>query len=1709
MASFWQQTRALLYRNFMFKRNDKMFQEFFLPCLFMASMYGISLSARPQVFNPLEYKDFQDHSLLNMSFLPNTSSPWAFAPNTPSTQAVMLSVRAYFGSGMPEFLAFDSEAELVGNFTAQEVPPFSIGVVFNNDFPQDLAVTIRMTYSSTPLTAQGERFTTEQSCRLENFPAGLNSYNCPANQYLYSGFAALQVVLQNAVASLHTNETISLPDVSVRMFPKGAFVLTSPTIRVVNSLYYIMMYLVYIGVLLSVLVYEKEKKIKETMLMMGMNNGPYWLSWFITYTSIILFVSILIAVLSKYAIQIVLKGNFLILYLIMAGYGLSIVSMAFMFTPFFNKATVAGAVGSLVTLVLSFLYIPMSLIVGTPSVVKWLLSFLSPVAMALAMDQAIGLDQLGVGIQFDNMGIDGFPPYVVMLYVDAVLYFLLAIYFDNVVPGAYGRHKPLFFCFMPSYWSRKERNAYGSSSPIDNEVVNNDEGDVELVSQEMKGRASIRIRNMKKTFKGPKNKPDIQAVRGMGLDIYEGQITCLLGHNGAGKTTLINILTGLLAPDSGQATIYGYDIRDPIQLQKVRSMVGVCSQENTLIEALSAREHLRVFAGLKGIPSENIEEEVNKILKLTLLDDVASTVSKSLSGGQKRKLCVGIALIGNPKVIFLDEPSSGMDPYSRRELWTLLKSQRHGKVTVLTTHFMDEADILADRKAMMSKGNLRCYGSSLFLKSRFGIGYHLGMVVDQDIDTDRITEIVTSHIPEGKVSRSHGMELAYTLPLKDTNRFPDLFQALEEPCKESSSQKTVAQDLGIQTYGVSMTSLEEVFLKLNEEEEAEEAQADDVLGTSDRTPINVTGTNYNSRDPVLLSVSEIITKPLEPSKYQIKAFCKLLFSQMLRDPGTYFTRVFFPVAYIIVSVILQATITFTPPINKNPDSLALVPSLYLETSEAAPMYDSLTSLLYQDNLAASENISLLVDQFEQMGIQSDTIANMSAMFSQAPHNMATVVNTLGTSSATPGFVALYNDTAMHSLPIILGLLNNALVPLQTAGQTFLNMTVFNHPFPQSSSTQSYTFNSGFFLVLLLFMAFSSPPGGFVVNIVKERQEGVRTQMRVSGVSAGSYWGCHLIIDCTQMYAIALVGVIAIVVIGLALGNSSLFTVGGLFFFIVFMLLFLPMYAMFAYCISFIFTEYQSAQSGSQLFFTWLPFVFGIPVMMVDLIGDSTIATILHFIFCFLYPPYTLFGGLYYISKVYEIAKLGAGVENITFGDYFAFDTLIIPTLLCVLVDLVIVVFLLRFLEIQNTGGNVRDTCFCSQGNVDSVLPNRDQIPDEDDDVEAERSRVKEMFEQNGQNEKCAVAAMGIRKEFTKGGGCCGGEESKVKVAVRNLTLSVNEGEVMGLLGPNGAGKTTSMNVITADTKANRGQIKIAGHDITSSLSDVYQVMGYCPQHDPLFENITMREHIETIGMIKGIHPDDAKNVAQHFMDGLEISEHADKKSQELSGGTKRKLCFAMSMLGTPKIVFLDEPSTGMDPTSKRYVWNTIIASFRKDRGAVLTTHSMEEADAVCSRVGIMVSGKLVCLGTTQHLKSKYGGGYILEVKLNPGEAYYSMDHSSGQAAQLLNQHLSALDQTIRQVFPAVEVTETFGERVTYRIPKDGVTSLSEVFKAMEDGKENLHVEEYSFSQATLEQVFIEFAKQQREEDETREGTASSSRPGSANNRINANTGEIV
>ena len=220
------------------------------------------------------------------------------------------------------------------------------------------------------------------------------------------------------------------------------------------------------------------------------------------------------------------------------------------------------------------------------------------------------------------------------------------------------------------------------------------------------------IQRLKKVFSsGPNNGV---AVAGLELSMRPGQITSLLGANGAGKTTTISMLTGLLPPTSGDAWIGAQSIRTG--MRAIRTSLGVCPQQNVLFTTLSPHEHLTLHGELKGIWGGRLASAIDEILALVGLTERANVPSAALSGGQKRKLCLAIALLGGPETCFLDEPTSGMDPHSRRSIWALLRAQREGRTIVLTTHFLDEAEILSDRIAIMAEGSLRCAGSPLLLE---------------------------------------------------------------------------------------------------------------------------------------------------------------------------------------------------------------------------------------------------------------------------------------------------------------------------------------------------------------------------------------------------------------------------------------------------------------------------------------------------------------------------------------------------------------------------------------------------------------------------------------------------------------------------------------------------------------------------------------------------------------------------------------------------------------------------------------------------------------------------------------------------------------------------------------------------------------------------------------------------------------------------------
>ena len=224
---------------------------------------------------------------------------------------------------------------------------------------------------------------------------------------------------------------------------------------------------------------------------------------------------------------------------------------------------------------------------------------------------------------------------------------------------------------------------------------------------------AIQCRDLRKTYDGK-----VEAVRGLTLEIQAGECFGLLGPNGAGKTTTIEILEGLLAPTSGEVKILGKSWRD--DEREMREWLGISLQETRLSEKLTVRETIELFASFYREPRSS--DEVLAQLELTEKTD--SWVGK-LSGGQRQRLAVATALVCNPKILFLDEPTTGLDPQSRRQLWEIIRQfQRNGGTVLLTTHYMDEAERLCDRLAIVDHGQIIAEGSPADLIDRLG-GHHV------------------------------------------------------------------------------------------------------------------------------------------------------------------------------------------------------------------------------------------------------------------------------------------------------------------------------------------------------------------------------------------------------------------------------------------------------------------------------------------------------------------------------------------------------------------------------------------------------------------------------------------------------------------------------------------------------------------------------------------------------------------------------------------------------------------------------------------------------------------------------------------------------------------------------------------------------------------------------------------------------------------------
>ncbi|XP_045462662.1 phospholipid-transporting ATPase ABCA3-like isoform X2 [Harmonia axyridis] len=1469
-------------------------------------------------------------------------------------------------------------------------------------------------------------------------------------------FLAIQEFLTISMIYMHPNKTTSdvlsnFPYVHVRRFPYYQWE-EDPLLQALQGFagLVVMVSFCYTCTnLVKMITNEKEKQLKEAMKMMGLPNWLHWLAWFLKSFSFLSISVILITILLKVKwystsdFSVLTFSNPSIILTFFLLYVCSIITFCFAISVFFSKANTAATVSSVIWFLSYVPYLILRKQYDTLSLGEKLATSLGMnSAMAYGLQIMLMFEGSGEGSQWHNLFKAGSPDdtltlglVFVMLVIDTILYLLIALYFEAVIPGEYGLPKPWYFLFTKNFW-------------CDETIIKGPAEDI-TTPEHLRGffekeptnlHAGIQIRSLRKVFKGN------VAVDNLALNMYENQITVLLGHNGAGKTTTMSMLTGMFPPTSGTAIINGFDIRT--DMDGVRSSLGLCPQHNILFDELTVREHFYFYSKLKGKREEDIQAEVRKYLSLLELGPKADAKSSTLSGGMKRKLCVGIALCGNSKIVMLDEPTAGMDPSARRALWELIQSEKQGRTMLLTTHFMDEADLLGDRIAIMAGGRLKCCGSSFFLKKKYGAGYNLVMEKSPRCDPEEVKDLLKTYIPNIEIHSNVGSELNFLLPEDAVSVFEDMFRELERSQKE----------LGVNSYGVSLTTLEEVFMKVGADHEgsARPESSENGISNGNHCKVSIGGNHF------------LTGYKLIKNQYLAMLMKKIL--SALRSWRLHLIVLAIPVFMIIVTMLLNKAQKQPelPPLSLNLEAYSKQRPTVLVESDGTTDYEGFfkglshvgnyrkVDDLTKEMLRLTKDNAPSVRSHYLTGASFQTVEEDAFFFSKKNRSVLT---------------AWFNNDAYHTAPVALGMVLNSIYQKMVNSTSKINF--LNHPLPFKLTTQFNKLSDGdsmgFNIAFNLGFSMTFVSSFFILFYIRERMTKSKHLQFVSGVKVFIYWTTSYVCDILTFTVIQIATIITLA----SFQEDGLKAPDDLAR--IFLLLFMFSYSVLPlmYAMSFFFEIPSTGYTRLSLFGVLagdMAFLI-IQLLKLPVLDLQPLANTLHWVFLIV-PHYSLCTGvlnnynIFAFNKYCSLYVKSCEIRNTTkacwdevcsrFSDYcckehfqwtppglsanilymFIFGTVIFVVI--VMVDYKMFNLILEKLDRRKQKFPL-------------------SVPFEDSDVADEKERIRNCSElQLRQNHALVL------KDVTRYYGRF--------LAVNGLCLGIKESECFGLLGINGAGKTTTFMMLTGDVKMTYGKAWVRGLSINSQLKQVQKLIGYCPQFDALLDDLTARESLTMFCLLRGIRKVDCAYIAEKLAKDFDFTKHLDKQVKELSGGNKRKLSTAIALIGDPPVLYLDEPTTGMDPATKRYLWNALCAVRDSGKCIVLTSHSMEECEALCTKIAIMVNGNFKCLGSTQHLKSKFAEGYTLTIKVRKADGSHGLEHAGTES----------IKSFVEKSFGRVQLREEHQELITYYI-LDTSMAWSTMFGILERGKKELNIEDYSLGQSSLEQVFLTFTKHQSHE----------------------------
>ncbi|KAF9349498.1 hypothetical protein BGX26_012228 [Mortierella sp. AD094] len=579
------------------------------------------------------------------------------------------------------------------------------------------------------------------------------------------------------------------------------------------------------------LVKEKEDRILVMMKMSGLKSITYYVAHYIHFY-ILHIIASLMFIFAGFAFRMpfftkVAPGVFLILFFF---WGHAQIALAFFLSCFFSKSRTALVIVFLLVLCGVIVSLATETIFDTdPAPIGYFVWPAFAFYRALSVINRSSYDSSYQPYKVSDLkGSDEVFEVIIALIIETFVFLGLAFYLTEVLPTEFGVRQPWHFVVSTPYkriFGKKkqgdiegqvrqdhtgsQRDKIQGEIPLDPEEVQFEDADVKqerarVLHDEFSHDSPLVMKNMRKIY--PSNKK--LAVKNVTFAVDKDTIFGLLGPNGAGKTSLIHILTGLYEPTQGWARLAGYEL--DTEIKDVYRNIGVCPQHDILWDDLTVGEHLYFYARLKGVEAADERAAVLASLEAVSLVPFENRLTKGLSGGEKRRLSIAISLVGNPGIVFLDEPTTGLDISVRRLIWDIVFNAKQGRTIVLTTHSMEEAEVLCSKIGIMAKGTLRCIGNQIRLKELYGRGFKISFASKPE-NTERASNYIASLLP----ADAKRLDSFVTSESWEFETSPGLIQRLFDEIE------THKREHGIDDWGLSQTSLEEVFLRIIQDADAD------------------------------------------------------------------------------------------------------------------------------------------------------------------------------------------------------------------------------------------------------------------------------------------------------------------------------------------------------------------------------------------------------------------------------------------------------------------------------------------------------------------------------------------------------------------------------------------------------------------------------------------------------------------------------------------------------------------------------------------------------------------------------------------------------------------------------------------------------------------------------------------------------------------------